>query len=93
MAKALETLKRTFPDVINKQTLLLIVSDAQTLEGEKAAALLQGISRQVRQVLWLNTLPERRWSETPYVKLFLPSCLMYECYTLAHLTQILSKQF
>ncbi len=93
LAKALETLKRTFPDVINKQTLLLIVSDAQTLEGEKAAALLQGISRQVRQVLWLNTLPERRWSETPYVKLFLPSCLMYECYTLAHLTQILSKQF
>ncbi|HWQ42318.1 MAG TPA: VWA domain-containing protein [Desulfosporosinus sp.] len=93
LAKALETLNTEFPDVMNRQTLLLIVSDAQTLEGEKAAALLQGISRQVRQVLWLNTLPEHRWSETPYVKLFLPSCLMYECYTLAHLTRILSKQF
>jgi uncharacterized protein with von Willebrand factor type A (vWA) domain len=93
LANALETLKMKFPDVMTKQTLLLIVSDAQTLEGEKAAALLKGISRQVRQVLWLNTLPERRWSETPYVKLFVPSCLMYECYSLAHLTQILSKQF
>jgi len=93
LANALETLKTKFPDVMTKQTLLIIVSDAQTLEGEKAAALLEGISRQVRQVLWLNTLPERRWSETPYVKLFVPSCLMFECNTLAHLTRILSKQF
>ncbi|HEY8910284.1 MAG TPA: VWA domain-containing protein [Desulfosporosinus sp.] len=93
LANALETMKTQFPDVLTKQTLLLIVSDAQTLEGEKAAALLKGISHQVRQVLWLNTLPERRWAETPYVKLFIPSCLMYECYTLAHLTRILSKQF
>ena len=93
LANALETLKTKFPDVMTKQTLLIIVSDAQTLKGEKAAALLEGISRQVRQVLWLNTLPERRWSETPYVKLFVPSCLMFECNTLAHLTRILSKQF
>ena len=93
LAIALDTLQKKFPDTLSKQTLLLIVSDAQTLEGEKAAALLGGIRRRVRQVLWLNTLPERRWLETSYVKAFLPSCQMYECYTLGHLTQILSKQF
>ncbi|KUO71415.1 MAG: hypothetical protein APF81_06145 [Desulfosporosinus sp. BRH_c37] len=91
-AKALETLQKKFSNFISKQTLLVIVSDAQTLEGEKAAALLGEIRRHVRQVLWLNTLPERRWLETPYVKEFLPYCEMYECYTLGHLTQILSKQ-
>ncbi len=69
------------------------LSNAQTLEGEKAAALLSGIRRHVRQILWLNTLPERRWLETSYVRAFLPSCQMYECYTLGHLTQILGKQF
>ena len=93
LATALETLRSKFPDTLSKQTLLLIVSDAQTLEGEKAAALLSGIHGQVRQVLWLNTLPERRWIETPYVKAFLPSCVMYECFTLGHLTKILNKQF
>lgn len=93
LANALESLQGKFPDTLSRQTLLLIVSDGQTLEGEKAAALLGGIRRKVRQVLWLNTLPERRWVETPYIKAFLPSCLMYECYTLDHLTQILNKQF
>jgi Protein containing von Willebrand factor type A (vWA) domain len=93
LAQALDSLQKNFPDTISKQTLLLIVSDAQTLEGEKAAALLGEIHRHVRQVLWLNTLPERRWLETPYVKAFLPFCRMYECYTLSHLTQILSRQF
>ena len=93
LAIALDTLQKKFPDSLSKQTLLLIVSDAQTLEGERAAALLSGINRHVRQVLWLNTLPERRWQETSYVKAFLPSCQMYECYTLGHLAQILSKQF
>lgn len=93
LADALENLRRNFPDTISKQTLLLIVSDAQTLERERAVVLLGEIHRRVRQVLWLNTLPERRWSETPYVKAFLPFCQMYECYTLSHLAQILSRQF
>ena len=93
LAIALDTLQSKFPDTLSKQTLLLIVSDAQTLEVERAAALLGGINRHVRQVLWLNTLPERRWQETSYVKAFLPFCQMYECYTLGNLARILSKQF
>jgi len=93
LANALETLQKKYPDTFTKQTLLLIVSDAQTLEGEKAAVLLSWVRRHVREVLWLNTLPERRWSETPFVNAFLPFCQMYECYTLGHLTQILNKQF
>jgi len=92
LANALETLQKKFPTLLSKQTLLLIVSDAQTLEGEKAAGLLGGIRSHVRQVLWLNTLPERRWLETPHIKAFLPFCEMYECFTLGHLAEILSKQ-
>lgn len=93
LANALETLQKEHPHTFNKQTLLLIVSDGQTLEGDKAAALLAEVYKHVRQVLWLNTLPQSRWSETPYIKGFLPFCQMYECYTLGHLTQILNKQF
>ncbi|WP_088228561.1 VWA domain-containing protein [Desulfosporosinus sp. FKB] len=92
-ANALLTLQQAFPAALAKQTLLIIVSDGQTLEGEKAAALLEQIRRHVHEVLWLNTLPKRRWQETPFVQAFLPSCQMYECYTLSHLTQILKQQF
>ena len=92
LAKVLGTLQKNFPSLLSKQTLIVIVSDAQTLEADKAATLLGEMRRHVRQVLWLNTLPERRWKETPHVKAFLPFCEMYECYTLGHLTQVLSKQ-
>lgn len=92
-ANALRSLHQTFPEVLSKQTLLLIVSDAQTLEGEKAASLLEQTGRRVREILWLNTLPKRRWQETPYVKAFLPFCQMFECYTLGHLAQIMNQQF
>ena len=93
LAIALNTLQSKFPDTLSKQTLWLIVSDAQTLEVERAADFLGGINRHVRQILWLNTLLERRWQETSDDKTFLPSCQMYECYTLGNLAQILSKQF
>ncbi|KLU65005.1 VWA domain containing CoxE-like protein [Desulfosporosinus acididurans] len=92
-ANALVTLQQAFPAALAKQTLLIVVSDGQTLEGEKAAVLLEQIRRHVHEVLWLNTLPKRRWQETPFVQAFLPSCQMYECYTLGHLTQILKQQF
>lgn len=93
LAKALETLRKDYPEIFSRQTLFLIVSDAQTLEGEKAAETLKMIRRHVRQILWLNTLPARRWSETPHVQGFLPHCQMVECYTLDHLASILSRQF
>lgn len=93
LAAALGALQTSYTRMLTKKSFLLIVSDAQTLEADKAAALLKEIRTQVHQVLWLNTLPERRWLETSYVNKFQPFCLMYECYTLAHLTRILSKQF
>lgn len=93
LANTLDTLQKKYPETFTKQTLLIIVSDGQTLEGEKASVLLSWIHRHVREVLWLNTLPERRWPETPYVKAFRPFCQMYECFTLSHLSRILNKQF
>lgn len=92
LANSLETMRQEFPNVFSKRTVLIILSDTQTLEGERAASQLKDIRRRVREILWLNTLPAHRWAEAQTVDLFKPLCQMYECYTLGHLTNILSER-
>lgn len=92
LATALETMEKNFNRVLSRRTVFIILSDSQTLEGERAAKILKGIRRKVREILWLNTLPARRWPETQSVELFQPYCRMYECNTLGHLTNILSER-
>ena len=92
LATSLAMLAGEYASLLTRRTVFIIVSDAQTLEGERAACLLKNIRHQVREVLWLNTLPVRRWAESPAVALFTPYARMYECYTLGHLMNILSER-
>ncbi|CAA7602919.1 von Willebrand factor, type A [Acididesulfobacillus acetoxydans] len=92
LAVALEELVHTQAQVLTRRTVFIILSDSQTLEGERAAQYLALIRRRVREILWLNTLPERRWPEIKTIEQFQSHCRMYECYTLGHLTGILSER-
>ncbi len=92
LAKSLAELLSEYAGKLSKRTVMIVVSDTQTLEPEQAATHLREVRRQVREILWLNTLPARRWSEAKGVELFQPLCQMYECYTLGHLHHILSKR-
>ncbi len=92
LAISLDRLLADYSQVMTKRTVLIILSDTQTLEAEKAAGQLQLIRRKVRDILWLNTLPTRRWTESQTVELFRPYCQMHECYTLGHLTNILNEK-
>lgn len=92
LAASLETLLAEHSSLLSKRTVLIILSDTQTLEGEKAAHHLRMVRGKVREVIWLNTLPAKRWPETSTVDLFRPVCQMYECYTLGHLMNILSER-
>jgi uncharacterized protein with von Willebrand factor type A (vWA) domain len=93
LAMALEQLSKNHAKTFTRRTVLIILSDTQTLEGEKASRLLKNFRGKVREILWLNTLPERRWGETKTVAYFQPYCQMVECYTLGHLQNILSFSF
>jgi hypothetical protein len=92
LATALESLLKEHRTSLSRRTVLFILSDTQTLEGEKAAQYLKVIKGKVREILWLNTLPERRWKETKTVEFFRPHCLMVECNTLEHLQAILGSR-
>lgn len=90
-ASALEEFHKDYSHLLSKRTVLFILSDAQTLDSEKAGELMQNTRRKVREIIWLNTLPEKRWSEVKGVELFQPYCQMFECNTISHLQEILKK--
>lgn len=93
LAIALEELAENHARCFSRGTVLIILSDTQTLEGGKAAHLLKNFRGKVREILWLNTLPQKRWEETKTVALFQPYCRMVECYTLEHLQNIMNAHF
>lgn len=93
LAVSLEKLTREYANSISRRTVMIILSDTQTLEAEKSALLLKNLRGKVREIIWLNTLPEKRWQDTKTVNFFKPYCQMFECYTLAHLQQIMERRF
>lgn len=90
-AVSLEELHEHYGSSLSRRTVLFILSDAQTLEGAKAAAYLRKTRGKVREIIWLNTLPEKRWKDVRAIELFQPYCQMFECNTLGHLQDILKK--
>lgn len=87
--QALEDFKKGYPPLLNQETFVIIVSDTKTMALDKAAAGLADIRKQVKDILWLNTLPQKEWGNLQSVALFSKSCRMFECYSLAHLEKVL----
>lgn len=93
LGAALATLRAKYPLLLTSHTVVIIVSDTKTLEIERAEQELGKLKRSVKDILWLNTLPEDEWDDLRSVQEFKDHCQMYECYTLAHLEKIIRKQF
>ena len=87
---ALSSLEEKHKQLLTPSTLLFIISDANTLAPLETASQLSIISKKVNRVLWLNTQPKERWPQNSALPLFAKYCAMFECYSLAHLTKILS---
>jgi uncharacterized protein with von Willebrand factor type A (vWA) domain len=91
-ANALQSISEHYKRLLNKETFIIIVSDTKTLNLEKASLSIQDIKKRVKDILWLNTLPRKLWSETSSVSTFKRHCRMFECNTLAHLDRIMRVQ-
>ncbi|WP_418792057.1 vWA domain-containing protein [Phosphitispora sp. TUW77] len=90
--KALAEIDEKHGNILNKQTLIIVVSDTKVLNAEKAAYRLSVVKKKVKDIIWLNTLPRRMWPDTPSVGVFRGYCRMFECNTLAHLDRIIRTQ-
>lgn len=87
---ALSSLEEEHKQLLTPSTLLFIISDANTLAPLETASQLSTISKKVKRILWLNPQPKERWPQNSALPLFAKHCAMFECYSLAHLTKILS---
>lgn len=71
--------------MLNSSLIVIMVSDAKTLEAGAAAEKLRELRRRVRKIIWLNPVPERDWGSIPAINEFLKECTMLDCSTLEKL--------
>jgi hypothetical protein len=89
---ALETFLGSHRRLLQPDAFVIVVSDAKTLAAEDTARDLAEIRRAVREIIWLNTIPQKEWKDVPQAAVFREHCRMFECYTLAHLNRVLRGQ-
>ena len=82
LGKALGSLCKMKPAVLNDSTTLLILSDAQTVDRETAYHALVEAKRLSGQVIWLNPLAENHWKHQKSAQIMASVCTMVSCNTL-----------
>lgn len=90
--KALYTLFNRHGEELNRNTIVIIVSDTRTIRRQEAAEQLQKLRRQVKEIIWLNTLPRDEWSSYSTVAAFQKETSMFPCNTLEDLEQVMSRK-
>ncbi len=75
--------------ILNRKTVLIILSDTKTVEYREAAEQLRYISGKVKEILWLNPLPAEEWLRFVQTKAFLPWVTMVEASSIQSLTRAL----
>ena len=78
-----------YRQMLTSNAILIILSDAKTIGGNKVTMALKGLNTIIKDTLWLNTLPKKEWDKIKFVEDFRKYVQMYECYTLAHLDKIM----
>lgn len=92
LGKALEVIQKNHRHLLSKDTFVIIVSDTKTLAVDKAVQKLANVKNQVRDIVWLNTMPKKDWPSSKAIPAFKRYSRMFECNTLAHLEKILRTQ-
>jgi len=90
--KALRTLLLDYSEELTRNTIVIIVSDTRTIRHRDALEELKKMREQVKEILWLNTLPEEEWEKYSTVAAFQKTATMFPCNTLSDLEQVMSKK-
>ncbi|MEG2406905.1 MAG: VWA domain-containing protein, partial [Clostridiales bacterium] len=78
-----------YDKLLNKRTVLVILSDTKTIEYQEAALQLEKISKKIKEIIWLNPMDEKDWERYIMVDAFSPYVSMYEASSIAKLTKAL----
>ncbi|MEE0776836.1 MAG: VWA domain-containing protein [Bacillota bacterium] len=87
-ASLLEFLEK-YDKILNKRTVVLILSDTKTIEYDATAEKLRYISAKTKEIIWLNPMEQDSWKRYPMVEAFQPYVSMYEASSIEKLAQAL----
>ena len=90
--QALETFGQKYQNLLTSETYLIVMSDTKTLSVEQAAFRLKQMGKNLKGIIWLNTLSRAEWSQYKSVFIFQQNTRMFECNTLAHLDKVMRSQ-
>lgn len=65
--------------------VILIFSDAKTIQAQAAGQRLVNMRRRCKRILWMNPIPEQDWDLQPWVEAYRKQCVMLDCSTLDRL--------
>ena len=85
LGNALHKLNEMKPPMFSQSTMLLILSDAKTVDEALAIHELQRVKKKAGRVFLLNPIPEGKWKFIPSIQTLLPYCNMISCSTLDEL--------
>ena len=91
VGRALDFINALRPAALGPSTVLLILSDAKTVDLPRAEAALARASSLAGSVVWMNPIPENKWPYLNSVQAMLPYCKMVPCSTLNDLARACAK--
>ena len=91
IGRALEAVLAASPPVLGPGAVLIVLSDAKTVDLNRAEAALVKASRQAGSVVWMNPIPEAKWQYLKGVARLRPHCSMVPCGTLDALARACAK--
>ncbi len=92
VAAALEELREKYDETLKGNTVVLIVSDTKTTGLDSAVEELKRLRRRVKDVIWLNTLPEEERDSLRTTRMIGEEVRMFPCNTLSDLEDIVRKK-
>lgn len=91
IGKALEHISAMQPSILGPSTVLLILSDAKTVDLDRAELALMRASQLSGSVVWMNPIPEAKWQYLKGVMALKRHCSMVSCSTLNELARACAK--
>lgn len=91
--RALQSLFLKHDEELNRNTVAIIVSDTRTVRHQAAIKEVRHLRDEVKEIIWLNTLPRENWDQYASVQAFQKITTMFPCNTLADLEQVLGQKF
>lgn len=87
----LQSLLKIQPSVLGSNTIVLIISDAQTVNIPLTEKMVEELQKQSSHIYWFNPISVRRWEDSKSIRGVRPYCTMLGCSTLEELALACEK--